>query len=71
VQEALAAAGRRHAGHASVLVRYAPDAVELDVTDDGHGERELLGIRERVALYGGKLTIAPDSVRARIPVEAA
>ena len=71
LQEALAAAARRHAGHASVVVRYAPDAVELDVDDDGRGERELVGIAERVALYGGKLTMDPARVRARIPVTVA
>jgi signal transduction histidine kinase len=70
VQEALAAASRGHAGHASVHVRYGDDAVELEVLDDGAGERELMGIRERVALHGGRLTSEHGRVRARLPLVA-
>jgi signal transduction histidine kinase len=64
VQEALTNA-LKHAGDAaaSVRVRYGEDAIELEVTDDGMGggsvERVgghgLVGMRERVALYGGQL----------------
>jgi signal transduction histidine kinase len=55
----------KHAGptHARVVVRYMPDAIELEVVDDGlstavatrsaHEGHGLLGMRERVALYGG------------------
>src|SRR5262245_19443644 len=52
LQEALAAAGRSHAGHASVRVRFAADALVLEVLDDGPAgdERELVGVGERVAL---------------------
>jgi signal transduction histidine kinase len=64
VEEALGAASRRGGGdHARVIVRYDTHMLELEVI--GHpGEPEpapepgggaLLGIRERVALYGGRL----------------
>jgi signal transduction histidine kinase len=63
VQEALTNA-LKHAGqaHAAVCVRYGPDSLELEITDDGAGipagvpggGHGLAGIRERVALYGGK-----------------
>ena len=52
----------RHAGeaHAEVHVHYRPDTLELDILDDGPGDgngqgagQGLVGIRERVALYGG------------------
>ena len=78
VQEALAAALATHdAGHADVHVRYASGTLELEVTDDGHGRDahdDLLGLHERVALYGGELLAAPRRdgghvVRARLPVE--
>ena len=75
VQEALGGArDAGHAGHAKVLIAYREDAVQVDVADDGapHGRR-LLGMRERVAVYGGELTAAPVAeggwrVRARLPV---
>ena len=81
VQQALTAAlGTHGAGRADVHVRYGGSAVELEVTDDGHpaggaGHREgLLGLHERVALYGGELFAAERRgghvVRARLPVEA-
>jgi signal transduction histidine kinase len=63
VQEALTNA-LKHAGraHAAVRVRYGSDSLELEITDDGAGipadvpggGHGLAGIRERVALYGGK-----------------
>jgi signal transduction histidine kinase len=71
VQEALAAAARGRAEHASVHVRYGDDAVELEVLDDGLGERSLIGIRERVVLHGGRLTSEHGRVRARLPLAAA
>ena len=52
----------KHAGHANaqVRVRYLDHALELQVTDDGPGQPDgessghgLLGVRERVALFGG------------------
>jgi signal transduction histidine kinase len=64
IQEALTNA-LKHAGdaRASVLVRYGEDSLELEITDDGAGAAAavasgghgLAGMRERVALYGGKL----------------
>ena len=63
VQEALTNA-LKHAGraHAAVSVRYGPDSLELEISDDGAGTpadvpgggHGLAGIRERVTLYGGK-----------------
>ncbi|MGO9792201.1 MAG: sensor histidine kinase [Solirubrobacteraceae bacterium] len=51
------------ATHAEVTVRYAPNAVGIEVHDDGTGATPsnghghgLIGIRERVKLYGGEMT---------------
>ena len=65
VQEALTNV-LKHAGdaHATVRVRYTADSLELEITDNGPGQRTdavrgghgLVGMRERVALYGGQLT---------------
>jgi signal transduction histidine kinase len=82
VQEALTNA-LRHAGpvRARVLVRYGEDDVEVEVADDGPGPKEgtgsghgLVGMRERVALYGGELTMGKGDaggyvVRARLPFD--
>ncbi len=86
VQEALTNA-IKHAGpaNAHVTVRYRPDALELEVTDDGagvsNGHRNgvghgLVGMRERTALYGGELHVGPRgdgagfAVCVRLPVIA-
>ena len=77
VQEALSSALRDHeAGRADVRVRYGSSSVELEVDDDGRalGAGPPLGLRERVALYGGELSAAPrrdggHCVRARLPRE--
>jgi signal transduction histidine kinase len=63
VQEALTNA-LKHAGHAHAAVRlsYGPDTLGLEITNDGGGTRApvpgggqgLVGMRERVSLYGGK-----------------
>ena len=80
VQEALTNT-LKHAGPASaqVIVRYRPEAVELEITDDGRGPvdgREgghgLVGMRERAALVGGYVESGTNggrgyTVRARLP----
>lgn len=76
VQEALGnAADGGHAGRARVIVRYEAGAVELEIRDDGRGQdvRPLLGMRERVALYGGDFRTARPRdgghvVVARLPL---
>ena len=79
VQEALNRAVREHAaGRADVVVRYGDEAVELEVSDDGFGLGEAappLGLRERVALYGGELNATMlegggHVLRVRLPTEA-
>jgi signal transduction histidine kinase len=62
VQEALTNTLKHaRASVASVGVRYGSDAVDIEVVDDGHatgasvGGHGLVGMRERVALYGGDL----------------
>jgi signal transduction histidine kinase len=84
VQEALTNA-LKHAGPASahVTIRYEPDALELEIVDDGAGNGSgggsghgLAGIRERVAVYGGELESgrSPDggyALRARLPLDGA
>ncbi len=84
VQEALTNTLKHaDASRARVSVRYVADAVELRVTDDGRGASAvngeggghgLIGMRERVALFGGELTVEPGddrgyAVRARLPLE--
>jgi signal transduction histidine kinase len=64
VQEALTNA-LKHAGdaRADVRVRYGPDSLELEIVDNGLGATDrassgghgLVGMRERAALYGGRL----------------
>ena len=77
VQEALAGAMREGgAAGAAVTVRYAADAVELEVVDDGSARAAPLGIAERVALYGGELSTASprgggQALRARLPFRSA
>ncbi|MEU1887902.1 sensor histidine kinase [Micromonospora rifamycinica] len=83
VQEALTNA-LKHAGTAVATVRLGVDAggLVVEITDTGRGPAPaperighgLVGMRERVALYGGTLRIGPRPgggfrVYARIPVE--
>jgi signal transduction histidine kinase len=86
VQEALTNTVK-HAAEASVrvLVEYAGDSVRVEVTDSGGRSgasaptgsgRGLIGLRERLSVYGGTLEAGPRltggyRVRAWIPLEAA
>jgi signal transduction histidine kinase len=82
VQEALTNA-LKHAGDArtTVHVRYDPDSLELEIADEGSGNgaqaagggHGLVGMRERVALFGGQFDARADPrggfvVRVRLPV---
>jgi signal transduction histidine kinase len=76
VQEALGRArDGGSAGRAEVTVTYGAADVAVEVRDDGSADgRGLLGMRERVTVYGGELlTAALDGggwrVAARLPVE--
>lgn len=80
VQEALTNV-RKHAQAdcVDVFLRYTPGAVEVEVVDDGSGAgvngtsgHGLIGMRERVALYGGELRVGSAGergyrVHARLP----
>jgi signal transduction histidine kinase len=88
IQEALTNT-LRHAGpaRARVILRYLPDALEIQVSDNGTGPTAsrtdatdqpdggghgLIGMRERVMLFGGELSAGPRpqggyAVIARIP----
>ena len=85
VQEALTNVRKHGGGSASAAVRisYGPDALVVEVTDDGHGAATalartgaghgLIGMRERVEIYGGELTAGPRrgggyTVRATLPI---
>ena len=81
VQEALTNV-TRHAGHAcaSVHLHYTPEALSIQVDDDGQGTGTrpsgpglgLVGMRERVSALGGRLQAGPRDgggfrVRAELP----
>ena len=83
VQEALTNTLRHaNATRAIVTVRYGPDAVDIDVVDDGRGAtghrpdrdgRGLVGMRQRAAVLGGTVETGPTGhggfrVRARLPL---
>jgi signal transduction histidine kinase len=84
VQEALTNA-LRHAGpaRARVLLRYGADDLELEIADDGVGTADdsgpgfgLIGMRERVAVYGGELDAGARpgggyALRVRLPLGTA
>lgn len=65
VQEALTNCLKHaKASQADVILRYAPEDLQIEVIDDGVGPttgdglgRGITGIRERVKIYGGKMTI--------------
>jgi signal transduction histidine kinase len=83
VQEALTNA-LKHAGQAraTVHIRYAPDSLQLEIADDGAAATEpapsgghgLVGMRERVALYGGRFEASRRAsggfaVRVALPIQ--
>jgi signal transduction histidine kinase len=80
VQEALSNV-RRHssASKVEVCLRYADDSVRIEVSDNGVGSvaqtpgHGLIGMRERAALYGGRLETESNAgftVRAILPLAA-
>ena len=85
-QEGLTNVLKHGGGVARVLVRYSPGAVAVEIADDGRagaGEAPaegtghgLIGMRERVAVFGGELTAGPlpgggYRMTARLPYTAA
>jgi signal transduction histidine kinase len=89
IQEALTNT-LKHAGpaRAGVTVRYSSEGVDIEVRDDGRGVAAaaanggageghgLLGMRERVAVFGGRLSAGPRpgggyQIRAHLPLEVA
>jgi signal transduction histidine kinase len=84
IQEGLTNALKHaRASRADVTVHYAPDALDLEVRDDGSGRTTadgggghgLVGIRERVKIYGGDMTAEPAPgrgfvLRTRLPLES-
>jgi signal transduction histidine kinase len=70
-----------HASRADVTVRYTSDELEVEVVDDGAGATTsdglghgLVGIRERVKIYGGEMNAGPAReggfvLRARLPLD--
>jgi signal transduction histidine kinase len=70
------------AGDADVTVRYRPDELEIEVRDDGDGGSPddglghgLVGIRERVKIYGGEMTAGSENgggfvLSARLPLNS-
>lgn len=82
VQEGLTNA-LKHAGasHVDVTLRYEPKELRIEVRDDGSGGARndglghgLVGIRERVKIYGGEMTAGPEAggggfvLEARLPL---
>ncbi len=80
VQEGLTNALKHaRASNADVIVRYSSDELQLEVRDDGEGGSTndglghgLVGIRERVKIYGGEMTAATATeggfiLRTRLP----
>ncbi|WFF03083.1 histidine kinase [Micromonospora sp. WMMD964] len=84
VQEGLTNAARYGDGPVALRLDLHPEALELELvnamsrpgrTPLGHGGRGLDGMRERVLLLGGRITVGPDGdrwlIRARLPYEEA
>ena len=86
VQEALTNVRKHARAHrASVVLRYTDAEMHREVSDDGVGSAEdgdphrghgLVGMRERVGLYGGQLEATPGTaggltLHARLPMAPA
>ncbi|MGC5286972.1 sensor histidine kinase [Micromonospora sp. DT231] len=84
VQEGLTNAARYGAGPVTLRLDLHAGALELELVnavdrpgraDPGRGGRGLDGMRERVLLLGGRITVGPDGdrwlIRARLPYEEA
>ena len=69
IQEGLTNALKHaHASHADVTVRYGANELQLEILDDGRGAATtngvghgLVGIRERVKIYGGEMTAGSET----------
>lgn len=86
VQEALTNVRKHaHGAQATVRLRYRPDGIEAEVRNTGNGivpdgavpggGHGLIGMQERVAVYGGTLHAGPETdgsylVRADVPVRS-
>jgi signal transduction histidine kinase len=83
VQEGLTNALKHaQASNADVTVRYRDDELQLEVRDDGEGASTsnglghgLVGIRERVKIYGGEMTAGTTNgggftLSTRLPLSA-
>jgi len=81
VQEGLTNALKHaHAHHADVVVQYRSDELQIEVRDDGRGASPgdglghgLVGVRERVKLYGGEMSTGSSNgtgfiLSARLPI---
>jgi signal transduction histidine kinase len=85
VQEALTNALKHGGGSARVLVCFEPEQLRLEIADTGRGASTaaprveggghgLLGMRERVRVFGGELHAGPRAeggyrVAARLPLQ--
>ena len=83
IQEGLTNALKHaHASQADVVLRYRPEELQIDVRDDGRGTAAegdghghgLVGIRERVKLFGGEMSVGALSgggfaLSTRLPLE--
>jgi signal transduction histidine kinase len=81
VQEGLTNALRHaHASKAEVMLRYRPTDLQIEVHDNGAGSAAggvgygLVGVRERVKIYGGEMTAGPGTdggfvLSTRLPIE--
>ncbi|MCU1572143.1 MAG: hypothetical protein JWO93_225 [Micrococcaceae bacterium] len=89
VQEALTNVIKHGGANARVTIGYTSDELKIEVTDDGNGSHPerpddarapgagqgLIGMRERVAVFGGQLDAGPSPeggyhVSARLPIGA-